>query len=106
MKKSKNKKFFTLALILLTTIFTMVFSIPVGKGQVEVATYPYLVVTPNPVGLDQKVFLVMWIHGTPPTSAGLGGDRYRFTIEVKKPNENNFNFIYPDPNNPVNKYFI
>jgi hypothetical protein len=105
-KKSKNMKHFVLPFILLTTIVTMVFSVSVSKGQVEVPTYPYLVVAPNPVGVGQEVFIVMWIHGAPPTAFGIGGHRYNFTLEVKKPNENNFNFICPDPDNPVNKFFI
>jgi hypothetical protein len=95
MKKSRSKKFFIIALIILLTLSTMLFTFSITQGQEEVKTYPYLVVTPNPVGVDQSVFIVMWIHGAPPTAAGLGGHRYNFTLEVKKPNENNFNFIYP-----------
>jgi hypothetical protein len=105
-KKSKNKKHFALTFILLTTIITTVFSIFVSEGQVEVPTYPYLVVTPNPVGVGQKVSIIMWIHGAPPTASGIGGQRYNFTLEVKKPNENNFNFVYPDSNNLENKFYI
>ncbi|KON32435.1 MAG: hypothetical protein AC479_07525 [miscellaneous Crenarchaeota group-6 archaeon AD8-1] len=106
MKKSKFRKFLITALITLLILATMLFTFSSTQGQVEVQTYPYLVVTPNPVAIGQKVFIVMWIHGAPPTASGLGGDRYSFTLEVKKPNENNFNFIYPDANNPVNQFFI
>ena len=85
----------------------MLFTTTITQGQVEVPTYPYLVITPNPVGVGQEVSIVMWIHGAPPTAAGLGGQRYNFTIEVKKPGEV-FQFIYTDPENPVpeNKFFI
>ena len=106
MKKTRCKKSFTIVLITLFTFATMLIAFSITHGQEEVKTYPYLVVTPNPVGIDQSVFIIMWIHGAPPTAAGLGGHRYNFTLEVKKPNEINFNFIYPDPDNPVNKFFI
>ena len=104
MKKSRFKKFFTIVLITLLTLTTMLFTSSITQGQEEVKTYPYLVVTPNPVGVGQSVFIVMWIHGAPPTASGLGGHRYNFTLEVKKPKENDFNFIYPPDS--ADKFFI
>lgn len=104
MKKSRNKKYFTIALIALSTLATMLFTSSISQGQEEVKTYPYLVITPNPVGIDQTVFIVMWIHGAPPTAAGLGGHRYNFTLEVKKPTETKFEFIYPPDS--ADKFFI
>ena len=94
MKKSRCRKFFIIALITLLTLATMLFTVSITQGQVEVKTYAYLVVTPNPVGVGQSVYIVMWIHGAPPTASGLGGHRYNFTLEVKKPGDD-FNFIYP-----------
>jgi hypothetical protein len=94
MLKSRSNKIFIIALITLLTLTTMLFTFSIAHGQEEVKTYPYLVVTPNPVGVGQSVFIAMWIHGTPPTAAGLGGHRYNFTLEVKKPTED-FDFIYP-----------
>jgi len=104
MKKSRCKKFFTMALITLFTLATMLFTSSITQGQEEVSTYPYLVVTPNPVGVGQSVFIVMWIHGAPPTAAGLGGHRYNFTLEVKKPTATEFEFIYPPDS--ADKFFI
>jgi hypothetical protein len=52
-------------------------------------TFAYLAVTPNPVGVGQTIFLVMWVSPNPPTAMGNAGDRWRsFTIEVTKPNGN------------------
>ena len=52
----------------------------------EIPTYPYLAVSPNPVGVGQSVFLVFWLHGAPPSAEGVGGDRYRgMTIEIATP---------------------
>ena len=42
---------------------------------------------PTPSVSVKQVFLVMWVHGAPPTAAGNAGDRWHdFTIEVTKPN--------------------
>ncbi len=84
-----NKKT-ALATITITLILTIsaIAILPVVKAHdppLEIPTYPYLVVSPNPIGVDQSVYLLMWIHGAPPTALGIGGDRYHFTITVTKP---------------------
>jgi hypothetical protein len=54
-----------------------------------IPTYAYIVVSPNPIGVGETVFIVMWLHGAPPTAVGTAGDRWHdFTIEVTKPNGN------------------
>lgn len=103
MKTSRYKKYFQTTLIILSTLIAMLLVSSISHG-LEVPTYPYLVVTPNPVGKGQSVFIVMWIHGAPPTAAGLGGHRYNFTLEVKKPTENTFEFIYPQGS--ADRFFI
>ncbi|MCX8151104.1 MAG: PQQ-binding-like beta-propeller repeat protein [Candidatus Bathyarchaeota archaeon] len=51
-----------------------------------IVTYAYLAVSPNPVGVGESVFLVMWVHPNPPTAAGIGGDRWKdMTVTVTKP---------------------
>jgi len=52
----------------------------------EIPTHAYVMVSPNPVGVNQQVFIVMWLHGAPPTAAGVGGDRWHdFYITIIKP---------------------
>ncbi len=51
-----------------------------------IPTFAYIAVTPNPVGINQQVFLVMWLDKAPPTAGGIGGDRWEnFKVEVTKP---------------------
>jgi hypothetical protein len=51
-----------------------------------IPTYAYLVVSPNPIGVGQPVYVVMWLHGAPPTAAGDAGDRWRgFKVQITTP---------------------
>ena len=88
----KNKKLALTSIIsmilLVSVIVTANFpTIKAHDPPVEIPTYPYLAIAPNPVGVNQPVFLIMWIHGAPPTAAGQGGDRYHFTIDITKPDD-------------------
>ena len=77
----------TIAIIFILTLATITM-LPIVKAHdppLEIPTYPYLVVSPNPVGVDQSVNLLFWIHGAPPTALGIGGDRYYFTVDITKP---------------------
>ncbi len=89
MKISKNKTLTTIALVLVLTLSTLFAALPIVTAHdppIDIPTYPYLAITPNPVGTGETVFLIMWIHGAPPTAAGDGGDRYQFTVDVTAPN--------------------
>ena len=84
--KNKIKTAITLLLsIALVSTFIVLPNVNAHDPPLQIPTYPYLVVSPNPVGVDQSVYLLMWIHGAPPTALGIGGDRYSFTITVTKP---------------------
>jgi hypothetical protein len=87
MNKNKKSVVTTLTITLILMLST-IFVLPVVNAHdppLDVPTYPYLVVSPNPVGVDQNLMLLMWIHAAPPTALGIGGDRYYFTITVTKP---------------------
>ena len=58
MKIRINKtKITTIAFILTLTISAMIVSLPPVSAQQTQATYPYLGVIPNPVGVNQPVLL-------------------------------------------------
>jgi hypothetical protein len=84
-----NKTLYTIALILMLTIAITLIALPLTNAHTPawtIPTYAYLAVSPNPVGVGQQVFLVMWIDKVPPTAAGNGGDRWTgFTVEITKP---------------------
>ncbi len=89
-KNTKNRTVVTTILLLMLTLPVIFFALPTVSAHtppLQIQTYPYLAISPNPVGTGQTIFLVMWLHGAPPTAAGNAGDRWHdFTIDVAKPN--------------------
>lgn len=57
----------------------------------EIPSFIYLQLTPNPAGVNQQVYVVVFFSTPPPTAGGLGygvtpGDRYEnVTVEITKP---------------------
>jgi outer membrane protein assembly factor BamB len=93
--KIKNKKLdkeasFAAALILLLSFSALLCGLPIvaaSNPPLQIPTYAYLAISPDPTGVGQTVFLVMWLHMAPPTAAGNGGDRWKaFTVDITKPN--------------------
>ena len=86
-KKNKSQTF-AIALILALTIATSTFTVCFAANPVYPefkATYTYLVPTPNPIGVGQTAVVVFWLDQPPPNAHGAYGDRYKFTLEVTKP---------------------
>ena len=85
----KKTEIISIAAILLLLFSLTIAIIPLANAHDppwEIPTTAYLVVSPNPAGVDQSLFLIMWLNGPPPTAEGIGGDRWQgFTIEVTKP---------------------
>ena len=52
----------------------------------ELDTWAYLSVQPNPVGVNQAVFVTMWIDKVPPMATGPWGPRWQgMEVEITKP---------------------
>src|SRR3972149_9668893 len=87
MNKSKTTVF---ALLLALTFAVSLVALPTANAHDPawtIPTYAYLAVSPSPVGVDQDVFVVMWIDKVPPTAGGVGGDRWgNYTVKITKPN--------------------
>jgi hypothetical protein len=79
-----------LALFLIIAFAVSMIAIPTSSAHDPPQTYPtfaYVAVTPNPVGVGQSIYLIMWVSPNPPTALGVAGDRWRdFTVDVTKPN--------------------
>ncbi|MCW4018513.1 MAG: hypothetical protein NWF00_07550 [Candidatus Bathyarchaeota archaeon] len=88
-KKIRPTKTTIAAMILLISFAISIFAAPSASAHdppIDIPTYAYLSISPDPAGVDQSVFLVMWLHGAPPTAYGIAGDRWHdFYIEVTKP---------------------
>jgi hypothetical protein len=91
MKNSKNRTTATvIAIFLVLTIAVTLIALPAANAHTPpwtIPTYAYIKVTPNPIGISQSAFIVMWIDKIPPTAGGSGGDRWtNYTVKVTAPN--------------------
>jgi hypothetical protein len=90
LKISKNKNATIFAMFLMLTIAVPIFALlPNANAHYpawNVPAYPYISVSPNPVGVGQTVTLAFWLDKLPPTAAGTAGDRWRnLKIDVTNP---------------------
>jgi len=104
METSKSKsKARTMALVLTLTIAATLVALPLVSAHdppLDIPTYTYISVAPNPVGVNQDVLVYMWLNMVPPTALGAYGDRYTFTVEVTKP-DGSKQTLGPFTSNPV-----
>jgi hypothetical protein len=71
-----------------------------------VPTYAYITVNPNPVGVGQPVFVIMWINRPPPSAAGVGGDRWQgYEVEITRPDGSKEN-LGPFTSDATSSYFL
>ncbi len=88
-KNLRKKPIVAIALLLMLTYAVSLFALPTTSAHTPPLTFPtfaYLAVAPNPVGVGQPVYVVMWVSPNPPTAAGFGGDVWRdFTLTITKP---------------------
>jgi hypothetical protein len=90
--KSKMKTV-TFALVLMIAMTSLVIIIPIinAEHDIEIDTYAYLAVAPNPIGVGQQVWVTMWLDKLPPRDVPGGpspGGFLRFenyTLEIIKP---------------------
>jgi hypothetical protein len=81
-------KFDTIALILTLTIATVLVALPITTAQdsLVIPTFLAVTVTPNPVGVNQIVYLHAVFSKPTPTQSGGGGDLHEnVTIEMVTP---------------------
>lgn len=75
-------------LMMLSITFSMVMGMQIAGAHTpawEINTYTYAVVAPDIIGVNQETAIVFWLNAVPPTANGAYGDRWRFNIEVTKP---------------------
>ncbi len=92
MKNQKNKIFYALFLILILAIasaLAVLPSAPLAKAHnppINIPTWAYLSVTPNPVGVGQEIFVNFFLDKAPPTANAQYGDRWHnFKVTVTTP---------------------
>ena len=75
MKKSKIATISLVITIILGATMTFLPLASAHDPSWTIDTYAYLSVQPNPIGVNQPVFVQMWINKVPPGSTGPWGPR-------------------------------
>ena len=85
-KNQRNtiKKLITIALILMITASALMISLPTASADQSIPSNTYLIVAPNPIGVNQPVAISFWLDNTPPqiATAYFG---WNYTISITKP---------------------
>ncbi|MCW4006317.1 MAG: hypothetical protein NWF04_06970 [Candidatus Bathyarchaeota archaeon] len=89
MKPRLSNSVASAALILLLSMSMFMLLAPTAEAHDppwEIPTYAYIVAAPNPIGVHQQAFVVMWLHAAPPTASGIAGDRWHdFYLDIIAP---------------------
>ena len=100
MQKIKNKTLATLIILLLTTsMFAIFFFAPTSDAHSpawKIPSFAYIVASPNPVGVNQKVAVVMWVDDALP-SASVSNDvrRVGYKLTITDPDGNKETMSWP-----------
>ena len=93
MKFDRRKSIATVvSLFLMLTITVTLVALPVANAReppIEIKSWPYIVAAPNPVGVGQRVIIVMWID-KPLPGAAVNNDirRHGYTLTITRPDGN------------------
>jgi len=90
MQKLKNKSMAILIAAILTISIgasaMLVQAVSLAPGKVDIPTYTFCSVSPNPVGEGQTVNVNFWVNEPPPTASAQYGDRWHnMTVVVTTP---------------------
>ena len=89
MKLQRNKTLSTIALILILTLSAFLASMPTVNAHTppwSIPMYAYIATSTSVIGVNEPVWLTMWLDKVPATAGGFGGDRWRgLQVAVTKP---------------------
>ena len=78
-----------IALLLMLSMAISMLALPLATAHtppLNIPTYAFLAVTPNPTGVNQEVLVTMWLDKVPPTANTAYGDRWQnMTVTVQSP---------------------
>jgi hypothetical protein len=86
--KINSKTLLSMVLILLLSCSAALAAIPATKAQAYSAdnpTFSYLVVTPQPAGVDQTVNVIFWLDKAPPLINSVDYYGWNFTVTITRP---------------------
>ncbi len=79
----------SIAVLLIISMGTPTLLLPSANAHtpaLNIQTYSFISVSPNPIGVGQKVDVNFWVNQPPPTASAQYGDRWQnLTVAVTKP---------------------
>ena len=109
-KLLKNKTTTSIALFLMLTIAVTLVALPIGNAHTPkwtIVSYAYMMAGPNPVGVGQRVLIIMWVDGPMPNAA-LENDirRHDYTLTITKPDGKTVNMHWDSITDPTSVQFF
>ena len=109
-KSLKNKTTASIALFLMLTIVVTLVALPAANAHSPpwtIVSYAYVTVGPNPVGVGQRVLILMWVDG-PMLNAALENDirRIDYTLTITAPDGKTEVKNWPIIADPTSTQFI
>ena len=86
----KNKAVAMSALVMMLTTSLFIAAMPIANAQYPFETYTYVSVSPNPVGINQPVNILFWLHAAPPQTSYTGYYGWNFTVTIDGPDGSSF----------------
>jgi outer membrane protein assembly factor BamB len=95
----KNKSVIFVVILTFSIILSSVSVTLAHDPPWNIPTFTYISTTPNPIGVNQEILVIMWLDQGPPTADGAYGDRWTFSLEITKPDgtKETVNSIISDP---------
>ena len=89
MKFLHKARAISIAILLMISMGASTLLLPSANAHTpawNIVTYSFISVSPNPIGVGQKVNVNFWVNQPPPTASGQYGDRWQnITVTVTKP---------------------
>jgi hypothetical protein len=106
--KTQTNKILSIIAVLLMFSGIIAIALPAANAHSPpwtFATYAFITISPNPIGVNQPVAMIMWLGiAPPPTAQGLYGDRWQgYKVTVTKP-DGNIEILGPYSSDPIGTY--
>ena len=85
-KQILQKLSFTIAIILMLTVSSLLMTLPITKAESKTQSWALLDVSPNPVGVGQKLSVIMFANPVFPNAAVTNDiRRHNYNLDITKP---------------------
>jgi outer membrane protein assembly factor BamB len=100
--QSKNITHLMTMFLIITIAGSSIFATASAHNPpMNIKTYAFLAVAPNPIGVGQTATITFWLSMLPPTANGQYGDKWTFNVNVTKPDGTSQMIVSNQQSDPV-----